>query len=142
MLLDKITPIDIHLANKLREFRLVSGISQEKLGELVGVTFQQIQKYEKAKNRICASRLFEFSQILERPLDAFFQGLKADRSYYNYDFKTGRKQKKEELVLNKELLPLIRAFNKIENQQSRKHLIALATSIAKAKKKKVKHAYS
>ena len=80
MLLDKITPVDIHIASKLRELRLVSGLSQEKLGELVGVTFQQIQKYEKAKNRICASRLFEFSQILERPMDAFFEGLKADLS--------------------------------------------------------------
>ncbi len=142
MLLDKITPVDIHIASKLRELRLVSGLSQEKLGELVGVTFQQIQKYEKAKNRICASRLFEFSQILERPMDAFFEGLKADRSYYNYDFKPSKKQEKNLTSFNKEILPLVRAFNRIEDPQSKKHLVALATSIAKAKEKKIKHAYS
>jgi transcriptional regulator with XRE-family HTH domain len=142
MILDKITPIDVHIAARLRELRLIAGLSQEKLGELVGVTFQQIQKYEKAKNRICASRLFEFSQILEKPMDAFFEGLKADRSYYNYDFKSIKKQRKELVKFDKELLPLIRAFNRIENIQSKKHLVALATSIAKAKDKKIKHSYS
>ncbi|MBP7710541.1 MAG: helix-turn-helix transcriptional regulator [Rickettsiales bacterium] len=142
MLLDRITPIDVHIAAKLREIRLVAGLTQEKLGELVGITFQQVQKYEKAKNRICASRLFEFSQILERPLEAFFEGLEADRSYYNYDFKTPKKQKKELQKFDKELLPLIRAFNRIESPQAKKHLVALANSIAKAKDKKIKHSYS
>ena len=132
----------MHIAAKLRELRLIAGLSQEKLGELVGVTFQQIQKYEKAKNRICASRLFEFAQILERPMDAFFEGLTADRTYYNYDFKPAKKQKKELEKFDKELLPLIRAFNRIDNIQSKKHLVALATSIAKAKEKKIKHSYS
>ena len=142
MLLDKITPVDVHIASRLRQLRLISGLSQEKLGELVGVTFQQIQKYEKAKNRICASRLFEFAQILERPMDAFFEGIKADRSYYNYDFKSNKKREKSLTSFNKELLPLVRAFNRIDDPQSRKHLVALAVSIAKTKEKKVKHSYS
>lgn len=142
MLLDRITPIDIHIAAKIREIRLLAGLTQEKLGELVGITFQQVQKYEKAKNRICASRLFEFAQILEKPIEAFFEGLEADRTYYNYDFKTAKKQKKELQKFNKELLPLIRAFNRIENPQSKKHLVALANSIAKAKDKKIKHSFS
>jgi transcriptional regulator with XRE-family HTH domain len=142
MLLDRITPIDIHIASKLREFRLIAGLSQEKLGELVGVTFQQIQKYEKAKNRISASRLFEFSQILEKPMETFFEGMVSDRSYYNYDFKPNRKQAKSLISFNKELLPLVRAFGLIENPQSKKHLVALANSIAKPKEKKVKHAFS
>ncbi len=142
MLLDKITPIDLHLAKKLRQFRLSYGMSQDKLGELIGVTFQQIQKYEKAKNRISASRLFEIAQILERPIADFFSDLTSDRSYYNYDFKSEKNQKREVEEFEKEALPLIRAFREIECPQARKHLIALASSISAPKKKKVKHGYS
>lgn len=142
MLLDKVTPVDEHIAKKLRQFRLAAGLSQEKLGELTGVTFQQIQKYEKAKNRVSASKLFEFAQLLERPIGDFYSGLKADRDYYNYEFKTDKKQKKETLELTKEILPLVRAFNRIDNAQSRKHLVALAISICRKEPKRVKHCYS
>ena len=142
MLLDKITPIDVYIAAKLRQFRLVAGMSQNKLGELTGVTFQQIQKYEKAKNRISASRVFEFAQLLEKPISAFFEGIKADRTYYNYDFSTDKKQSKKLIEFDKELLPLIRAFKRIENAQSKKNLVALAVSISEPKEKKVKHGYS
>jgi transcriptional regulator with XRE-family HTH domain len=142
MLLDKITPIDVHIAAKLRQFRLVAGMSQDKLGELTGVTFQQIQKYEKAKNRISASRLFEFAQLLEKPVNAFFEGIKADRTYYNYDFSTDKQQSKKLIEFDKELLPLVRAFKRIENVQSKRNLVALAVSISEPKEKKVKHRYS
>jgi transcriptional regulator with XRE-family HTH domain len=126
----------------LRQFRLLAGITQDELGELTGVTFQQIQKYEKAKNRISASRLFEFAQFLGIPFDAFFRGLKADRSYYNYDFKTDKKQKREVEDFDKEILPLIRAFNRIESVQAKKNLVALAVTISRPKRKKIKHGYS
>jgi transcriptional regulator with XRE-family HTH domain len=142
MLLDKITPIDVHIAARLRQFRLVAGMSQDKLGELTGVTFQQIQKYEKAKNRISASRLFEFAQLLEKPVSAFFEGIKADRTYYNYDFSTDKRQSKKLIEFDKELLPLVRAFKRIENAQSKRNLVALAVSISQPKEKKVKHRYS
>ena len=142
MLLDKITPIDVHIAARLRQFRLVAGMSQDKLGELTGVTFQQIQKYEKAKNRISASRLFEFAQLLEKPVNAFFEGIKADRTYYNYDFSTDKQQSKKLIEFDKELLPLVRAFKRIENAQSKRNLVALAVSISEPKEKKVKHGYS
>lgn len=117
-------------------------MTQEQLGDLIGVTFQQIQKYEKAQNRVSASKLFELSQLLNKPISAFFAGLKADRDYYNYDFKTDKKQVKEEREFSKEILPLVRAFNLIEDHQAKKHLIALAASIARQKPKKVKHSYS
>ncbi len=142
MLLDKITPIDVHIAARLRQFRLVAGMSQDKLGELTGVTFQQIQKYEKAKNRISASRLFEFAQLLEKPVSAFFEGIKADRTYYNYDFSTDKQQSKKLIEFDKELLPLVRAFKRIENAQSKRNLVALAVSISQPKEKKVNHRYS
>ncbi len=142
MLLDKITPVDVHIAQKLRQFRVASAMTQEQLGDLIGVTFQQVQKYEKAQNRVSASKLFEISQILNKPVSAFFAGVKADRDYYNYDFKSDKKQMKEVAEFNKEILPLIRAFNSIEDMQAKKHLVALASSIAKQKPKRVKHSYS
>lgn len=142
MLLDKITPVDESIAKKIRQFRIASGITQDGLGELIGLSFQQIQKYESAKNRISASKLFEIAQILNKPINAFFDDIKADRDYYNYDFKKSKKQNNELQNFNKEVLPLVKAFNRIESPQSKKHLIALASSIAKQKAKKVKHSYS
>jgi transcriptional regulator with XRE-family HTH domain len=118
------------------------GITQGDLGDKIGLTFQQIQKYEKAKNRISASRLFEFAQLLEKPVSAFFEGIKADRTYYNYDFSTDKQQSKKLVEFDKELLPLVRAFKRIENAQSKKNLVALAVSISEPKEKKVKHGYS
>jgi transcriptional regulator with XRE-family HTH domain len=138
----KISPIDLHLAKKLKEIRIAEGISQEKLGELVGITFQQIQKYETAKNRISAATLFEFSQILEKPITAFFEGLKSDRSYYNYDFSSDKKLIKNLQKFNKESLALMNYFNQIEDLLVRKNLTSLAKSLVKKKKKKVKHSFS
>ncbi|NBV06155.1 MAG: XRE family transcriptional regulator [Proteobacteria bacterium] len=142
MLLDKITPVDVHIAKKLRQFRIAAAMTQEQIGDLVGVTFQQIQKYETAQNRISASKLFELSQLLNKPMSSFFAGLKADRDYYNYEFKSDNNQRKEVEKFNKEILPLVKAFNHIDNPQAKKHLIGLATSIARQKPKKIKHQYS
>ncbi len=142
-MLGKITPVDLHIAKKLREFRLINGMSQEKLGELTGITFQQVQKYEKGKNRVSASKLFEFSQILKRPIEDFFCDVESDLSYYNYEFTTSKKQSKKTLEFNKEVLPLVRAFNRIQCQTAKKNLVALANSISgTTKDKKVKHQYS
>ncbi len=66
-------PIDVHVGNRVRMRRVMTGLSQVKLAKQVGLTFQQIQKYEKGTNRICASRLFEFAQILDVPVEYFFQ---------------------------------------------------------------------
>jgi transcriptional regulator with XRE-family HTH domain len=142
MILDKITPADHHLAKKLREFRVIAGISQDKLAQLTGLSFQQIQKYEKAKNRISASKLFEFAQLLERPVADFFDGLDADRTYYTYDFTNEENRMQKSREFEKELLPLISAFKRIENFQARRHLVALAMAIAQPKEKKIKHRYS
>ena len=66
-------PIDIHVGQKLRERRMRMGLSQEKLAEATNVTFQQVQKYETAKNRISASRLYQFAVLLGVPVDYFFE---------------------------------------------------------------------
>lgn len=137
----KITPVDKHIAKKLRQFRRAAGISQDKLGELTGISFQQIQKYEKAQNRISSSKLFEFSQLLQQPISAFFYDLESNQSYYKYNFKTEKQILKSLEQSDDELVPLIRAFKHIENNQVKKHLLSLAISIAKPKNKKVKQWY-
>ena len=67
--------VDVHVGNRLKLRRTMVGMSQDKLGQMVGLTFQQIQKYEKGANRIGASRLFQFATILDVPPAYFFDGL-------------------------------------------------------------------
>src|SRR5271154_1436518 len=68
-------PIDIQVGNRVRIRRMLIGMSQERLGDLLGLTFQQVQKYEKGVNRIGAGRLFEVSRILGVPIDFFYEGV-------------------------------------------------------------------
>ncbi|MBO5997957.1 MAG: helix-turn-helix transcriptional regulator [Alphaproteobacteria bacterium] len=68
-------PVDIHVGNRVRMYRTLKGLSQEKLGEALGLTFQQVQKYEKGLNRIGASRLWDISQVLETPIALFYEGI-------------------------------------------------------------------
>ena len=68
-------PIDVHVGSRVRFRRMLLGMSQEKLGEKLGLTFQQVQKYEKGINRIGASRLFDLSQVLGVPVQFFYEEL-------------------------------------------------------------------
>src|ERR1700742_5088351 len=70
-------PVDIQVGNRVRIRRMLIGMSQERLGDLLGLTFQQVQKYEKGVNRIGAGRLFEVSRILGVPIDFFYDGVAA-----------------------------------------------------------------
>jgi len=67
-------PIDKHVGSRVRMRRMMIGMSQEKLGEKLGITFQQIQKYEKGTNRIGASRLQQIASVLSAPVSFFFEG--------------------------------------------------------------------
>jgi transcriptional regulator with XRE-family HTH domain len=68
-------PIDVHVGSRLRMRRMLVGMSQEKLGEHLDLTFQQVQKYEKGSNRISASRLFDMARILDVPVQFFFDDM-------------------------------------------------------------------
>ena len=68
-------PIDAQVGNRVRLRRMLIGMSQERLGELLGLTFQQVQKYEKGVNRIGAGRLFDVSRILGVSIDYFYEGV-------------------------------------------------------------------
>ena len=70
--------VDRHVGNRVRMRRLLVGMSQEKLGEVLGITYQQVQKYEKGSNRVSASRLYQISRVLGVPVQYFYDELKED----------------------------------------------------------------
>src|ERR1051325_5850247 len=74
----KPNPIDVHVGSRVRLRRTLLGMSQEKLGEAIGLTFQQVQKYERGANRIGASRLFDLSRVLDVPVSYFFEEMSSD----------------------------------------------------------------
>ena len=128
--------VDHQIAHNLRQFRMLAGMTQDDLGSMAGITFQQVQKYEKGQNRVSASRLFEFSQILRRPMSDFFQGAEKEKgdgiTYSN------RRLKASQVNFDKDMITLIKAFNNIEDQQSKRNLVALAGSLARRVVKNVK----
>ena len=75
---DKPNPIDVHVGSRVRLRRTLLGMSQEKLGDAIGLTFQQVQKYERGANRIGASRLFDLSRVLDVPVSFFFDDMASD----------------------------------------------------------------
>ncbi|MBP0616301.1 helix-turn-helix domain-containing protein [Jiella mangrovi] len=126
----KPNPIDTHVGSRVRLRRTMLGMSQEKLGEALGITFQQVQKYEKGSNRIGASRLQNISDVLSVPVAYFFEdapnspgsgggGLQESGSDYVVDF-----------LSTSEGLQLNRAFVKIADPKVRKRVIDLVRTLA------------
>ena len=124
-------PIDIHVGQKLRERRIRVGMSQEKLAEATGVTFQQIQKYEIAKNRVSASRLFQFSILLNVSVDYFFN----DFNPLEYDDnQQGLSDNKQEAFVSdarmREERKVLEAYFAISNEKARKSLLKTMKTFA------------
>jgi transcriptional regulator with XRE-family HTH domain len=114
--------IDVYVGARLRFKRMQIALSQKDLGKKTGVTFQQIQKYEKGINRIGASRLYDFAKILKVPVSYFFEG---------FDEKSDAILGDNKKTFNdKEIFNLVRAFSKIKDSNIRKSVIALAKSLA------------
>lgn len=124
-------PIDVHVGSRIRLRRTMLGMSQEKLGESLGITFQQVQKYEKGTNRVGASRLQHISGVLGVPVSFFFEdapgegggtetgGLQEPSSAYVVNF-----------LSSAEGLQLNRAFMKISNLKVRRRVIDLVKALA------------
>jgi transcriptional regulator with XRE-family HTH domain len=100
-------PVDVYVGKKLRLFRLACDMSQEVLGVAVGVTFQQIQKYEKGNNRIGASRLYQFAKVLNVSVSSFFEGfqektdaqcLNDDDTKFEYTYTSNQEKEQMEMV--------------------------------------------
>jgi transcriptional regulator with XRE-family HTH domain len=121
-------PIDAQVGNRVRIRRMLIGMSQERLGDLLGLTFQQVQKYEKGVNRIGAGRLFEVSRILGVPIDFFYEGAVAgDRSGFA---ESENAPPVMAFVSSGEGLQLSLAFMKIKDVKVRKRVLDLVKSLA------------
>ena len=111
--------------------RLLIGMSQEKLGEALGLTFQQIQKYEKGANRISASRLQQISETLNIPLSFFFKGAPVSDGAANSGFAEGADESyASDFVMTAEGLSLNRAFARITDPKVRKKIVDLVTALS------------
>lgn len=126
--------IDVHVGKRLRQRRSLLGMSQEKLGEAVGVTFQQIQKYERGANRIGASRLYQFSIILAVSIAYFFEDMPSDPQTDGVSETKGFSDNtqagfKTDTMTRRETLELVRAYYQIADPEVRKRILELARSL-------------
>ena len=130
-------PIDIHVGARVRLRRNLLGLTLQTLAKAVGVTYQQLQKYEWGVNRIGASRLFNLSQVLDVPVSFFFEDLSPAAAG------AGRKRRARgfseapaaaidfDVLSNRETIKLIRAYSRITNPRIRKHVLNLLEAAGK-----------
>ncbi len=124
-------PIDIHVGSRVRLRRMMLNKSQEKLGDALGITFQQIQKYEKGTNRIGASRLQEIARVLQVPISFFFEGAPGEDESDGMGFAESNPNAMiNDLLGSNDGLQLTRAFVRIEDTKIRKGIVELVKAIA------------
>lgn len=130
-------PIDIHVGSRVRLRRMMQGISQDKLGEELGLTFQQVQKYEKGVNRIGASRLYEISKILSVPVQFFYDdygdGPETLIGFAETQRNLGAPSEERAdflaVLSTPEGMQLCRAFSKIKDYQVRRRILDLVKTL-------------
>lgn len=124
-------PVDRHVGHRVRVRRLLVGVSQEKLGDALGVTFQQIQKYEKGTNRISASRLRQIADMLGVPVSFFYEGAPRQDGTPSEDaaVKPTGEAAAHDLFWTSQDLQLVRAFQRIGDNQLRRRFISLVEAI-------------
>lgn len=115
--------VDVQVGKKIRNQRMISGISQSELGDRIGVTFQQIQKYEKGSNRVSASRLVEIAGAMNIDVRSFFDEMEGQAANNN-------EAVKEEFVVSRQGLLLNSAFLSIKNEAIRTKILKLVQEIA------------
>jgi transcriptional regulator with XRE-family HTH domain len=134
------SPIDIHVGSRIRLRRTLLGMSQERLGEALGLTFQQVQKYERGVNRVGASRLFDLSRVLDVPISFFFDDLPETlASTYGSHLNrrgTGFTDMQDgftdDALNRRETLELVRAYYRITDPAVRKRVFDLIKSMGPA----------
>jgi transcriptional regulator with XRE-family HTH domain len=113
--------VDKLVGRNIRVHRLVRGLTQEGLGEKLGVTFQQIQKYEKGTNRVGSGRLYQIAALLEVPVTAFFEGGESQAN--------SRAASPYDLLADPVSLRMVQAFSAISDQKTRRAVLALVESM-------------
>ncbi len=131
------SPVDVHVGARVRIHRTLLGMSQTTLGEAIGLTFQQVQKYERGANRIGSSRLFDLSRVLDVPIEYFFDDMPAAVAASSpATEKRGRAKKppsyEPDPMAKREMLEFVRAYYKICDPQIRKHLFAMTKTLGAA----------
>lgn len=129
----KPNPIDVHVGARVRLRRTLIGMSQEKLGAALGLTFQQVQKYERGANRIGASRLYDLSCILDVPVSFFFDDMPEEALRQSPRPVTEANAPAElggNPLENDEALELVQAYDAIQNSRLRQRLMALVRTLS------------
>ncbi len=123
-------PVDVHVGKRIRHRRWMVGMTQQQLGEAVGIKFQQIQKYETGMNRVSASRLWDIADALDVSVSFFFEGYEEGKAGTSASAdKSGSKT--GDLLADKEALELVRSYYAIPENQRRK-LFDLARVLSEA----------
>ncbi len=123
-------PVDIHVGARVRLRRTLLGMSQEKLGKALGLTFQQVQKYERGANRIGSSRLFQLSRILDVPVSFFFDEMAPEATRKADGMAEDNKQVFEvDKLSRRETLELVRAYYKITDPTVRKKIFEMVKAV-------------
>ncbi len=133
------SPIDAHVGARIRLRRTLMGMSQERLGEALGLTFQQVQKYERGVNRVGASRLFDLSRVLDVPISFFFDDMPEPLAGLHGGYNSGRATGgfsegqegfgTDEMLNRRETLELVRAYYRINEPAVRKRVFDLIKSM-------------
>jgi transcriptional regulator with XRE-family HTH domain len=122
-------PIDKHVGNRVRMRRMMLKMSQEKLGNAVGLTFQQIQKYEKGANRIGASRLQQIAQALGVPVPFFFEGAPQSPTRQHVVSDAPSPAYVTEFLATSDGLALVEAFRRIKNVSLKRSIVRLVEEL-------------
>ena len=129
---DQPHPVDVHVGSRVRLSRTLAGLSQQKLAGLLGITFQQVQKYEKGTNRISSSKLWQICQILELSPGYLFEGAEhvtGDASAVPVSDTADGENMDVGSLFRREILELVRAYDRIDNQTIRRHIRDLVKSL-------------
>jgi transcriptional regulator with XRE-family HTH domain len=122
-------PIDKHVGSRVRMRRMMLGMSQEKLGDALGLTFQQVQKYEKGTNRIGASRLQQISDILKVPVSFFFEGAPGPGHTTGMD-EAPSPAYVSDFLATSDGLALTKAFMQLKDGKLRRRIVDLVEAMA------------
>jgi transcriptional regulator with XRE-family HTH domain len=123
-------PVDKYVGSRVRMRRIMLGMSQEKLGEALGLTFQQVQKYEKGTNRVGASRLQQISEILQVPVSFLFEGGPSGAANSGGFSEGTSPAYVSDFLATSEGLALTRAFTRISDAKLRRSIVEMVEQIA------------
>ena len=125
-------PVDVYVGSKVKSRRLILGLSQEELATAIGLTFQQIQKYERGTNRISVSRLVDICKVLKVQIDYFFDNsLFSTRGGKAKGFSDTKQEALEpDPLMKRDVLELVRAYSKIKSPRLKKQILEMAKAMS------------